>query len=165
MPVAQAAQLEGGLDVLVATPGRLLAHLSSGTASLSGARAMVLDEVDVLLGDQAAFREQVEPLRSAGPPGLRFVLATATLPQHMLAQLEADFPQIALAMGPGLHRTAAGLEEELVDCSGGDDISLESGNQRKLDALSQVRIKLSGCLCVAGRRGWAYTLPTLLLWL
>lgn len=31
----------------------------------------------------------------------------------------------------------SGCIEELVDCSGGDDISLESGTQRKLDALME----------------------------
>ena len=33
----------------------------------------------------------------------------------------------------------SGLEEELVDCSGGDEISLEAGTQRKLEALMKVR--------------------------
>lgn len=32
---------------------------------------------------------------------------------------------------------AAGVVEELVDCSGGEEISLESGTQRKLEALSE----------------------------
>ena len=34
-----------------------------------------------------------------------------------------------------------GLVEELVDCSGGDEITLESGTQRKLSALSKVLAK------------------------
>ena len=33
-----------------------------------------------------------------------------------------------------------GLEEELVDCSGGEDINLEAGTQRKLQALMQVSL-------------------------
>ncbi len=72
------------------------------------------------------------------PAGLRFVLVTATLPQHTLARVRQNFPDIALAMGPGLHRTSPGLEEELVDCSGGDEITLEAGTQRKLEALTTV---------------------------
>ena len=47
----QAEQLEGGLDLLVSTPGRLLAHLDANNISLrDGCNAVVLDEVDVLLG-------------------------------------------------------------------------------------------------------------------
>ena len=50
----------------------------------------------------------MEPLKAAAPASLRFVLVTATLPQHTLAQLRLDFPNLALASGPGLHRTAVG---------------------------------------------------------
>jgi ATP-dependent RNA helicase DDX18/HAS1 len=32
---------------------------------------------------------------------------------------------------------AAGVVEELIDCSGGDDISLETGTARKLEALAK----------------------------
>lgn len=31
--------------------------------------------------------------------------------------------------------SAAGVVEELIDCSGGDEISLETGTARKLEAL------------------------------
>ena len=41
---------------------------------------------------------------------MRFILVTATLPQHTLALVREGFPDISLAMGPGLHRTAAGEE-------------------------------------------------------
>ena len=36
--------------------------------------------------------------------------------------------------------SVVGLEEELVDCSGGEDINLEAGTQRKLQALTQVSL-------------------------
>ena len=77
------------------------------------------------------------PLKEAAPKGLRFVLVTATLPAHTLDQFKNLFDEIAIAMGPGLHRTAVGLEEELIDCSGGDEISLEAGTARKLEAMTQ----------------------------
>src|SRR6266853_3848153 len=41
--------LETGVDVLVATPGRLLDFLEDGTASLKEIRFLVLDEVDRML--------------------------------------------------------------------------------------------------------------------
>ncbi|KAG2448777.1 hypothetical protein HYH02_006129 [Chlamydomonas schloesseri] len=127
-----------GVDLLVATPGRLQQHLADGGLRLDGCRALVMDEVDVLLGERAAFLEQVAPLRAAAPSTMRFVLATATLPQHIFAQLREVWPDLMPVFGPGLHRTAAGLVEELVDCSGGDDISEESGRKRKLEALQTV---------------------------
>lgn len=46
----QIEMLDGGFDVLVATPGRLLAHHERGSLNLSNTAALVMDEVDVLAG-------------------------------------------------------------------------------------------------------------------
>lgn len=48
--VLQCEQLAGGVDVLVATPGRLLAHLEKGSLQLDETLAVVLDEIDILAG-------------------------------------------------------------------------------------------------------------------
>ncbi|MEM6717216.1 MAG: DEAD/DEAH box helicase, partial [Cyanobacteria bacterium P01_C01_bin.147] len=45
----QIARLRKGVDVLVATPGRLLDHLGQGTADLSSVETLVLDEADRML--------------------------------------------------------------------------------------------------------------------
>jgi len=41
--------LRGGIDILIATPGRLLDHVSQGTVDLSGVEIFVLDEADRML--------------------------------------------------------------------------------------------------------------------
>ena len=43
---------------------------------------------------------------------------------------------------------ATGCVEELIDCSGGDEISLESGTARKLDAMCEA-IQRVGRACSA----------------
>src|SRR5689334_16225897 len=43
--------LNGGIDVLIATPGRLLNHHERGSLNLSNTAALVMDEVDVLAGE------------------------------------------------------------------------------------------------------------------
>jgi hypothetical protein len=52
----------------------------------------------------------VDPIKAAAHPGLRFVMVTATLPQHAALQLKDSFRDLALVAGPGLHRTAAGTD-------------------------------------------------------
>lgn len=49
----QMDMLDGGVDVLIATPGRLLNHHERGSLKLSNTAALVLDEVDVLAGEGA----------------------------------------------------------------------------------------------------------------
>ncbi len=46
---SQMSQLEKGVDILVATPGRLCEHLEQGTVSLSGLEFLVFDEADRML--------------------------------------------------------------------------------------------------------------------
>lgn len=42
--------LSEGVDILVATPGRLASLMGDGSLRLGACKALVLDEVDVLLG-------------------------------------------------------------------------------------------------------------------
>jgi ATP-dependent RNA helicase DDX18/HAS1 len=75
--------------------------------------ALNVDCLYVLMGtgDTAAFQAQIQPLRDAAPPSLRFVLVTATLPTHTAEELKQVFKDITLCSGPGLHRTAPGNAE------------------------------------------------------
>ena len=59
----QREALQQGVDMVVGTPGRLQEHVSAGTLDLSACHTAVLDEADVLLGDAAAFAEQVRARR------------------------------------------------------------------------------------------------------
>ena len=128
--------LEEGADLVVATPGRVAEHVRAGSLTLDAATHIVLDEADVLLADAGAFADQVAPLKAAASPNATFVLVTATLPEPVWAQLEADFGgRVTPVLGPGLHRPAPGVTQQIVDCSGGDDFLPAGGRARKLDAL------------------------------
>ena len=138
--------LAEGPDLVIATPGRAAEHARAGGLDLSAATTIVLDEADVLLADSGAFAEQVAPLRAAAPATARFVLVTATLPEPVWAQLEAD-PAfggtlgLLPVLGPGLHRPAPGVTQVVVDCSGGDDFTAEGGLARKATALVELLAK------------------------
>jgi len=46
---SQVRRMERGVDVLVATPGRLIDHLGEGSIALAGTEVLVLDEADQML--------------------------------------------------------------------------------------------------------------------
>ena len=131
----QIEMLENGLDIAIGTPGRLAELVAGGALHLDRCAAIVFDEVDVLLGDTSLFQEHVIPLLDNLPNTSKCILVSATLPTETYSALELRFPGVVAALGPGLHRTAPGLTERIIDCSGGDDVSIESGNQRKSVAL------------------------------
>lgn len=62
----QVQALQRGLDVLIATPGRLLDHLGQGHVTLDSVKVLVLDEVDRMMDmGQAAELERLYPLLPA----------------------------------------------------------------------------------------------------
>ncbi len=53
---APAEVLQAGVELVIATPGRLLDHLRQGVVSLSGVEVLVLDEADRMLLDRGRLR-------------------------------------------------------------------------------------------------------------
>lgn len=78
----QLRELSRGVDVVVATPGRALDHLSRGSLRLTSLRTIVLDEADEML--DMGFTEDIEMILAATPAGRQTVLFSATLPQHIV---------------------------------------------------------------------------------
>jgi superfamily II DNA/RNA helicase len=72
----QNRQLSRGVDVLVATPGRLLDHVERGRIDLSQLEVLVLDEADRML--DMGFIEDVELIASRSPSSRQTVLFSAT---------------------------------------------------------------------------------------
>lgn len=83
----QARDLRRGVDVLVATPGRLEDLMSQGIADLSHVEVLILDEVDRML-DQG-FLPAVRRISSRMPSTRQTLMFSATLPKE-LRQLARD---------------------------------------------------------------------------
>ncbi|HVE45387.1 MAG TPA: DEAD/DEAH box helicase [Acidimicrobiales bacterium] len=81
--VRQLRALERGVDVVVATPGRALDHISRRTLNLSGLQMVVLDEADEML--DMGFAEDIEAILEAAPAPRQTVLFSATMPGRINA--------------------------------------------------------------------------------
>jgi len=135
----QREALQEGIDVVVGTPQRLLALHDDGSLDLGDVFDIVFDEADVLLRREGGFREDALLLRAMAGYA-RAVFITATMPAQTLEDLREDLGDkpMEILTGPGVHRVPKGLQERLVDCSGGDEISEESGIKRKANALATI---------------------------
>jgi ATP-dependent RNA helicase RhlE len=74
--------LENGIDIAVATPGRLLDLLHQGHIDLSSIKVLILDEADKLFNIE--FTEQIELLLQQIPARRQNLLFSATLPAKVL---------------------------------------------------------------------------------
>ncbi len=77
----QREQLQAGMDILVATPGRLLDFLEDGTANLKDIQFLVLDEVDRML--DMGFLPQVRRIVDRVPKQRQTMFFSATLPPEL----------------------------------------------------------------------------------
>lgn len=84
----QLKAMEGGVDVLVATPGRLLDMLGRKQLSLSALRMLVLDEADRML--DLGFKEEIEKIVAHAPAKRQNLLFSATFSKD-IKQLAHDF--------------------------------------------------------------------------
>ena len=77
----QIRQLTGPLDILIATPGRLLDHLASGKCVLENVEMLVLDEADRML--DMGFIDDINVVTSHTPPTKQTVMFSATFAGHV----------------------------------------------------------------------------------
>ncbi|MCM5680202.1 DEAD/DEAH box helicase [Schlegelella sp. S2-27] len=108
---AQLKALRGPLDVLIATPGRLLDHLGTGAAVLDNVEMLVLDEADRML--DMGFIDDITAIAETVPAGRQTVMFSATFAGHVggLAQrLTRDPQRIDVASHTDTH---ANIEQRL----------------------------------------------------
>jgi len=74
----QVKELAGGVDILVATPGRLLDHLNQRTVRLDTVSHLVLDEADRML--DMGFIKDIKKIIAALPTKRHSMLFSATMP-------------------------------------------------------------------------------------
>jgi len=103
--------LAAPLDLVVATPGRLVDHLERGSIDLSRVEMLILDEADRML--DMGFKDDIEKVTAAIPGERQTLMFTATLNRTMesLALTALRNPErIAIA---AQQTTAATIEQRL----------------------------------------------------
>jgi ATP-dependent RNA helicase RhlE len=124
----QERALKAGVDIIVATPGRLMDHMRQQNADLSGIELLVLDEADRMMdmGFWPDVRRIIAALPSPGA-GRQTLLFSATMPDEVVRDAleitrDAKYIQIGRRSAPATsitHRlepvAAAGKVEWLID--------------------------------------------------
>ena len=70
-----------GADVVIATPGRLISHISMGNADFSRVSFFVLDEADRML--DMGFSEDIMKIAQLLPPTCQTIMFSATMPDKI----------------------------------------------------------------------------------
>ncbi|WP_173002995.1 DEAD/DEAH box helicase [Chitinophaga sp. SYP-B3965] len=73
--------LSSGADIVICTPGRMIAHLNMGYVKLEGLKYLVLDEADRML--DMGFHDDIEKIISFLPKKRQTLLFSATMPAKM----------------------------------------------------------------------------------
>ncbi len=95
----QRKSLKMGADVVIATPGRLLAHLSMGYVDLSKVSFFILDEADRML--DMGFYDDIMQIVARLPKERQTLLFSATMPpkiQQMASKILKDPIEVKLAV-------------------------------------------------------------------
>ncbi len=95
----QRKSLKAGADVVIATPGRLLAHLSMGYVDLSRVSYFILDEADRML--DMGFYDDIMQINSHLPKETQVLMFSATMPpkiQQMAKKILKNPVEIKLAV-------------------------------------------------------------------
>ena len=78
----QVSKLMTKPDVIVATPGRLIDHLTRKTVNLNEFKYLVLDEMDRML--DMGMKEQIDQINKYLPATRQVLMFSATMPNHIV---------------------------------------------------------------------------------
>ena len=115
----QVKKLDRGVDVLIATPGRLLDHFGRGRIMLMGVEILVIDEADRML--DMGFIPDIEKICKLLPPRRQTLFFSATMPPEitrLVSQFLNDPVRIEVAKPA---TTAKTITQRFKYCPDGED--------------------------------------------
>jgi superfamily II DNA/RNA helicase len=115
----QVKKLDRGVDVLIATPGRLLDHFGRGRVMLMGVEILVIDEADRML--DMGFIPDIEKICKLLPPRRQTLFFSATMPPEitrLVNQFLTNPERIEVAKPATMAKT---ITQRFVFCPNGED--------------------------------------------
>lgn len=100
--------LKQGADVVIATPGRLLAHLQMGYCDLSKVSFFILDEADRML--DMGFYDDIMAIAKHLPANRQTLMFSATMP-HKIKQLAKSLLTNPVEVKTAISRPAEAIEQ------------------------------------------------------
>ena len=102
--------LKNGTDIIVATPGKLISHLSMGYVDFKHVKHLILDEADKML--DMGFSDDIEKIVSHLPKKIQTLLFSATMPpkiRTLASKLLKNPDEITLSIS----KPAAGVSQNV----------------------------------------------------
>jgi ATP-dependent RNA helicase RhlE len=106
----QKRSMREGVDIIIATPGRLISHLSSGLLKLDQLQHLVLDEADRML--DMGFYDDIMRIVSFLPKKRQTVLFSATMPPK-IRKLAATLLQHPEQISIAISKPAEGISQQI----------------------------------------------------
>ncbi len=122
----QLEQAAAGLDILIATPGRLLDHLHQQSISLYQLEVLVLDEADRML--DMGFIHDIRRIMAKLPPKRQTLFFSATFSPEIKTLADSLLDNPVLVEVAKANSTAAGVEQ----------LAYRVDSQRKRELISEV---------------------------
>ncbi len=110
--------IRSGADIVIATPGRLLAHMQMGYVDLSKVAYFILDEADRML--DMGFYDDIMRIANKLPKERQTLLFSATMPEAIrrLASQVLRPERAEVRIAPS--RPASGIKQSAVKCDEGE---------------------------------------------
>ena len=107
----QEKKIAKGIDILVATSGRLMEHLKNGTVDLSSVTTVVIDEVDTML--DMGFLEDIEKILPSVGPKRQIMMFSATMNQNV-KKLAKEFLKDPVVIEVAQQRSAVKIIDQQI---------------------------------------------------
>ena len=148
--------LRNGADMIIATPGRLLAHMKMGYVDLSAVKYFILDEADRML--DMGFSDDIMRIVAELPKERQTLMFSATMPRK-IQQLAASILNKPKEVKIAVSKPAEKIDQSVFVCYEGQKQGLlkrlfEQGHDKRVIVFSSSKQKVKELTQIISRSKW-----------